>query len=316
MNIHAFSDQKLYNLCREYGALALKARNRFIGLLPEVNARKLYEKKFSSIFHFAAIVAGVSREQVSRAISLAEKFADMPHLFGLLVNGIVSVNKLRKVVSIATIENEVELANLVQTLSKAALETLVRDIQIEKVQNRESATVLGELKIKTGLFEIKNAEISGPGTRSIYPMATTEPFEYVSNPPLNNQVKRKLNELAEKHIDINQFIEEALIRREQEIAKEKQTLAEKAEQKVIEQMTEQKVVSTYIPVATRRLFKKEFGTKCAKPFCKNDAQEIHHTNRFSISGIHDPRYMAPLCKNHHQIAHSIDANVTVKRWKL
>ena len=37
--------EKLYQLCKTFGARTLLWRQKFIGLLPEVNRRKLYEKK-------------------------------------------------------------------------------------------------------------------------------------------------------------------------------------------------------------------------------------------------------------------------------
>ncbi len=37
--------------------------------------------------------------------------------------------------------------------------------------------------------------------------------------------------------------------------------------------------------------------------------EIHHTQRFSLASTHDPHYLAPLCKEHHQLAHAVDLKV-------
>ncbi len=316
MKIKEISNEKLLNMCKVWGKMALGARNKFIGLLPEVNKRKLYAKKFVSIFHFAAVMAGVSREQVQSALNLANVFEKMPNLLALLVDGVVSVNKLRRVVSVATVENEAELANLVQTLSKAALETFVRDILMKQARDREAKTV--ETQIKDGLFEPQNTPISWPGPDSEYTIKVqnSQPFEeYVSNPPLNNSVKKKLNELAQKGIDINELIDTALAQREVELAEDKQRAAEKAKQKLIAQITEEKPISRAAPVATIRLLKREHGTKCAEPFCTKPAVEIHHTDRFAMSKIHNPNFMAPLCRQHHQIAHAIDTKVIEKKMQ-
>lgn len=316
MKIKEITNEKLLEMCKVWGKTALGARNKFIGLLPEVNKRKLYEKKFVSIFHFAAVMAGVSREQVQIALNLAKTFEQMPHLFDLLVNGIVSVNKLRRVTSIATIYNEQELANLVQTLSKPALETFVRDILVKQARDREAKIV--EAKIEDGLFEPQTNIISWPGPDSEYTTKVQNPQqfeEYVSNPPLNNSVKKKLNELAQKGIDINDLIEVALAQREHELAADKQEAAEKAKEKLIAQIVEGKEVSRAVPAETNRLLKKEFGTKCAVQTCNKPSQEIHHADRFALSQIHDPHFMAPLCKQHHQIAHAIDVKVIEKRMQ-
>ncbi len=83
--MNEISNEKLLQMCKVWGKTALGARNKFIGLLPEVNRRKLYEKKFVSIFHFAAVMAGVSREQVQSSLNLANVFEKMPNLLSLLV---------------------------------------------------------------------------------------------------------------------------------------------------------------------------------------------------------------------------------------
>src|SRR3989338_9046263 len=116
-NINPISDQELLKLCRKYGTQALIWRQKFIGLLPEVARRQLYKQKgCSSIFEFAAKLAGISREQVERVFGLDRKFENMPVLKKILVNGEVSVNKLARVSSIANLENQEFLADQVRLL--------------------------------------------------------------------------------------------------------------------------------------------------------------------------------------------------------
>lgn len=137
-SISALSDKDLYCLCHKHGSDTLLARRKFEGLLPEVYKRKLYEKKgFSSIFHFAAVLAGLSEKQVRRVVNVERKLADKPALHSLLVNGEVSVNKLARVVSVATPENQETLANQAKLLSNRALETLVRDEKSVHVHTSE-----------------------------------------------------------------------------------------------------------------------------------------------------------------------------------
>ncbi|MBI4127372.1 hypothetical protein HY463_01560, partial [Candidatus Peregrinibacteria bacterium] len=121
-------DTKLLAAAILYGKNALEWRRKFVGLLPEINRRRLYERKGCvSIFEFAAKFGGLSHDQVKLALNLEERFESLPVLHGLLVNGEVSVNKLARVVSIAKPENEESLAEAVQLLSKSAVETFVRD---------------------------------------------------------------------------------------------------------------------------------------------------------------------------------------------
>lgn len=134
MKMEKMSDRHLMALARKYGTEALLWRQKFIGLLPEVDRRKLYEKKgYGSIFEFGKRMAGLSEAQIRLALNLEKRFEDKPALRQALVKGEVSINKLTRVASIATVENEEELCVSAKVLSKASLDVLVKDIKY--VQN-------------------------------------------------------------------------------------------------------------------------------------------------------------------------------------
>ena len=100
------TDEKLYELAKLYGRNALVWRQKFMGLLPEVERRKLYARKgCGSIFEFAYKLAGLSEQQVRTALNLEKRFESLPALKALLVEGEVSVSKLVRVASIATATN-------------------------------------------------------------------------------------------------------------------------------------------------------------------------------------------------------------------
>lgn len=262
------SDEQLYQLCKEYGQRARLWRQKFIGLLPEVNRRRLYEKKgFESIFVFSAKLTGLSQEQVRLALNLEKRFVDKPSLKTLLVEGEASLNKLTRVASIATPENEKELAEKVKLLPQSALETLVRD---EK---------------QNGLFEPKNE------AKSL--RAQTLNFE------LSPELIEQLNELHAQGKDPNQVVLELLQERKQKIIAQKEALSQKT----------RPTKSRYIPAEVRHLLSEEYGEKCSIKTCFKPAVEIHHTQRFSLASTHDPKYLAPLCHHHHQIAHTVDQKV-------
>jgi len=226
------------------------------------------------VFEFASKLAGVSEEQVRRVLSLERKFVGTPVLRALLVEGEVSVNKLARVASIATAENEEELAEAVQLLPKSAVETLVRD---EKVLNVNG---LGQ-----PLFDEKSV----PGHTQML--------------QISEAVKVRLAELQGKGIDLSALLTELLDKREEEIAEEKALISE----------TMEVAKSRYVPVRTKRVVQRENGTKCSIQTCKRPAEQLHHTQTFALSHRHDPHYLAPLCKDHHTLAHSINVNVWEKR---
>jgi hypothetical protein len=121
---------------------------------------------------------------------------------------------------------------------------------------------------------------------------------------MNEELQNKLNELTEKGLDVNEILLELLEKREKEIEDEKEEIAEGLSQ----------TDSRYIPVKVRKVLKKEHGKKCSIRSCRKPAKHIHHTQLFSISRLHDPRYLAPLCKEHHEIAHSVDQKVQLHRY--
>ena len=115
-NIEQISDRNLLALCRQYGRDAVLLHRKFIGLLPEINRRRLYvQENFQSIYHFAAVLGGVSREQVNRVINMEKTLEDKPLCKALLVQGKVSINKFSRA-PIITKENDAEVAKSLQVL--------------------------------------------------------------------------------------------------------------------------------------------------------------------------------------------------------
>lgn len=326
------TDEKLYALCKRYGSNAKFWRQKFMGLLPEVFKRKLYESKgFGSIFEFAAKLAGVSQEQVRRVLNIEREFKDKPILHQLLVEGSVSIHKLARVVSVATKENQEIIAQQVQLLPQRALETLVRDER--KSGARESEQELKSLNLEMseqnglfdGIFEHKSVRAHGFESKILFEtQAKTANKIKQLELKFSEEVTRQLLELQQKGIDINELILDMLKKREREIAEGKEEIAKKiikigpvsetgsSQEKFIARYAKenpknsQKKPSRYIPVKIRKLLQKEHGSKCSISICKKRATTIHHTQRFGLASVHDPHYLAPLCSDHHVIAHSID----------
>ncbi|PIZ75891.1 hypothetical protein COY05_02875 [Candidatus Peregrinibacteria bacterium CG_4_10_14_0_2_um_filter_38_24] len=399
-NIHSskmalLTDENLYALCKTYGERARIWRQRFAGLLPEVFKRKLYEKKgFHSIFEFAKKLAGMSEEQVRLVLNLEKRFETMPALRSLLTTGKVSVNKLSRIVSIATNKNEMFLANQVQVLSKNAVETLVRDEKFAMGNEKENDNKNGILDVNFGhksgkkldgdfadfvsqnssqeplfapkslpgqmCFDTKNAKSNSHSSINSEADSATDPSTEkdenisVENPnncagksnPLNlsAEVQEKLLKLQQKGLDVNELLKEFLQKREEEIAQRKAEIG----RKIMEEMEEKQInswqdnsenstknlpinsptnipqtalpangsakhqksaspsPSRHIPISIKRILYLEHGTKCSIRNCQKLSEQIHHVRRFSAVPSHDPRYLAPLCKAHHELMHCKD----------
>lgn len=298
------TNAELWSRIVHYGQEARTWRQKFLGLLPEVNRRELWKVHgFESVFVFAFKVGGVSEEQVRRVLNIEKTFADMPLLHGLLVDGTISSNKLARIASVATIDNQAMLANQVQLLSQTAVETLVRDIKAEKSALESVAGKAVDVRTHTPI-----------------PLMSNLTMEFDLSPTL----VARLNELKSKGIDVNSLLMGLLDQREEEISQAKQSMA--AEMQMRSQDTtaanrSQRKPTRAIPARIKTLLKQEYGTRCAITTCHKPSKTIHHTARYGLQqrvspyDTHNPLFLAPLCKEHHQIAHAIDVKVQEKKME-
>jgi len=285
INLQNLSDKELYLICKKWGAAALEARRKFAGFLPEVYGRELFEREkgrswlkkrgFSCIYEFAAKLAGMSRDQVDLVLRLEKRFEDKPILRGALVNGEVSANKLARVASIATSENQQDILGKVEVLSSRALEVFVKDF-----------------KSQNGLVEPKNEQ-------NRMHVQTVEP-----DLELEEDVKKELIEMKNKGIDVNQVLREFLHQRKEKLEQQKSEVAEKQMRECYDRAIIGMPAKRYIPVEVRKIVIKEFGRRCCMPGCTKPAENLHHEKGFAKDQCHDPRFLKPLCKGHHEIAHA------------
>ena len=328
------TDKELYELCKKFGKETLEARQRFAGLLPEVSKRRLFEKKgFFSIYHFAAKLAGMSHDQVDIVLNLERKFEDKPVLQKALVSGEISVNKLVRIVSIATVENQEELFEKAKILSNRAVEVFVKDVK------RWNENCGGNVYGKNG----ENQNQIG----SNKPLFDSKSL-HVQTLKLDCDIEKELTEIQEKGIDINAFLRKILQKRKEEIEQEKTRLGSEQQQKQQQEPIGRQtfankqtcenwqdyvekysgnghsapfgrfVPTRYIPAKIRKIIIEEHGTKCSYPGCAKPAKILHHTSRFALTQNHDPQFLAPLCEAHHEIAHKIDVKYVglASAWRV
>ena len=307
------SDKELYAICKKWGAEVLEARRKFGGLLPEVYRREMaaWEKgeswfrkrKFMCVYDFAARLAGMSREQVDQVLRLDKRFIDKPVLREALSGGTVSANKLARVVSVATVENQREILGKVEALSKAALDTFVKDYQRDN-------------KNSDGLNEPKGGQISLYGQTQnadiglTEAIAKTEPEQGAQVKPgklpvnLDEDIAKELLEMQAKNIDVNGLLRKFLKERKEKQEQEKQEVAQKQMQEASDRAMIGFPAKRYVPADVRRVVIAEFGDKCSMPGCMKPAGNLHHEKGFAKDQCHDPRFLRPLCRGHHELAHA------------
>jgi hypothetical protein len=281
------TDENLFVLCLEYGTKALLWRRKFIGLLPEVNCRRLYERKgFSSIYEFAAKLAGVSERQVDTALNLHRKLEKTPKLQKLFIDGTVSINKLVRVVSIASPENEEAISKMSTILSQNSLGVYAKDLKKAKEEK-----VAVETALPNSLFD-----------------SNVMRAQKKLNFTISDELTDKLNFLHAQGKDINVLLKEFLNQKDEEIEKKEEELSTRAREET------HLPSRSHLNKPTRDFLNEKYGKKCAYHGCNRPAEEIHHKIRFGLQANNDPAYLVPLCREHHKIAHAIDLKV-VEHWK-
>ncbi|MBI4231667.1 hypothetical protein HY605_00420 [Candidatus Peregrinibacteria bacterium] len=124
---------------------------------------------------------------------------------------------------------------------------------------------------------------------------------------LDEDNENSLIEMQEKGIDINEFLRKVLKERKEEIERKKAEIAEEQSERGKAHTAKKYAPQTrYMQVKVKKLIKEEHGTKCSYPTCTRAAKTLHHTQRFALANMHDPHFIAPLCREHHEIAHKID----------
>jgi len=275
-NFKKLSDKELYVISKKWGAEALAARRKFAGLLPEVHAREmaanekggswLAKRGFTCLYEFAAKLAGMSREQINLVVRMEKRFEDKPILRSALLGGEVSANKLARVVSIATAENQSEILKRVETLSKVALDIFVKDYKRENEK-------------KDGLNKPQIRQIS----------------LYGQSLELDEDVEKELLEMQSKNIDVNGLLREFLKERKEKLANRKKATAEKQEQECEDRALIGYPAKRYIPAEVRKIVQEEYGERCSAIGCQKPAENLHHENGFAKAQSHDPYSLKPLC---------------------
>jgi len=281
----------------------------------------LHEKKgFGSVYEFAAKLSGISRVYVDTVLRLERRFEDKPILHQALVSGEISPNKLIRIASIATTQNQQELFEAAQKYSRRAMDAFVKDY---RAANGTGSGTKNEQQ--NGLLEAENGSKTLSGQTFAATMKTFAPvsFDYEIVSKLSPEVKSKIKEMMDKGIDVNKELLEFFEEREGKIEQEKMRIADelhgKRDNKIVEEdpaNNQYAQPSRHIPAKIKKIIQKEYGGKCANPNCSAPAENLHHTLHFASTKSHDPRYLKPLCKAHHEIEHADDIVYRKHKWAL
>jgi len=155
-------------------------------------------------------------------------------------------------------------------------------------QNRNANIGLTEGIVKTGY------EQSGQ----------TKPGKLPVN--LDEDIAKELLEMQSKNIDVNGLLREFLRERKETMEKDKREVAQKQMREASGRAIIGFPAKRYIPVEVRKIVREEFGDKCSMPGCGKSADNLHHEKGFAKDQCHNPLYLKPMCKGHHELAHTGD----------
>lgn len=233
-------------------------------LLPSIAKYKIWEKKgFKDIYEYAAKLAGMRRDQVDDALWILRKIEDKPALLEVVARK--GINAVRPVIPIATVENDLFLAEKADTMPNNVLRLFIKEIRADNLRDIT----------KTQSDEQSNID------QIVSPQVTIG--MQLDPMVLDKMVKLKgssgWNDLMKMFIALHE---------------------DKLEQKkpnVIE------ATARAIPVSIKRHVLAKTNSTCAFPGCQKAYKILHHTNRFAQHHTHDPDHVIPLCVAHERLAH-------------
>lgn len=295
----------LHKQFQEYGLNAKSWMKKCVLLLPQIQKHQVWKKKgFTSIYEYAAKLAGMSKSKVDDALWVLHKIEDKPALKKIVEQK--GINSVKPVISMATPENENFWAQKAKIMSVHTLETYVKEfknyqnelLHVEKPQSNFGFT---EPSLKLELINMM-----------LDPM-TAEQLKKLKGQKDWNILMKQLLDVYKKQV------EEKRVEMEMDLEKKQEKHELKSGQKLQENKQKYAATSRHIPVTVQRYVLSKTNNTCSFPGCEKPAKILHHTQRFSLKQNHDPEKIAPLCEEHEHIAHHglvQNENRAAKDWKI
>lgn len=289
------NEKVLHQQFVQYGQNAKQWMRKCILLLPEIDKQRIWENKgFSSIYEYAAKLAGMSRETVNDALRIIKKLEDKPDLLRVIEQK--GINAVRPIVTIATSETACFWAEKAREMSNHTLRTYVKEYKkvwdVPDTENsrsdRQNMEESGEIELE--LFK-NNDQISDPNLFGVSVAILEESKEEEMTAiwmELNKETAEELKRLK------GDGEWEDLMREFIKLKKEKLE-AEKPQSKETD--------SRHIPGKIKKFIFARCNGKCEFPCCNKTPKILHHTLRFAITKNHDPDQIRALCEEHERLAH-------------
>jgi HD superfamily phosphohydrolase len=258
------SEKILHEKFSEYGRNAKEWLRKCALLLPEIERRRIWEKKgFSNIYEYAGKLANMSRYQVNEALRVLRGVENKPELKKVVEEK--GINAVKPVLTVATEASDRFWAEKASKMSKHALETYVQEYK------------------KSGLPGKSNAECSESGL----PRKSVVEEKMILM-TFTKETAEQLEKLKGEE-SWEELMKEFLKMREEKLEAEKP-------EKVITK-------SRPVPAKIEKHIVKRCNKKCEFPNCKKPYKILHHVDRYALKKEHDPDKIFALCEGHERLFH-------------
>lgn len=311
MNKISIKDKAIHDQFLKCGKNSKEWMQKCILMLPQIEKNRIWQKKgFSSIYEYAAKLAGMSRNKVNDSLRIMKKIADKPALMEVVKYK--GINAVRPVATIVTKETDSFWAKNAKEMSKNTLETFVKDFKNEEKFRPSTGSPQNNSSNKPVNF-IKNKEISNEKLQISMKLdiEIVKVLQKIKGTGDWNEAMKKMLSLSKKERENEQLQN---IQAEEKLKKELET-----------QKPEPVKTQTHTaPTAIQKYIKKRSQGICEHPNCNKPGEHIHHLEPFAIIKKHDPDNLVHLCSEHHQIIHlgliddnkiQISSNPNPKQWQ-
>lgn len=335
------SEQTIYEDFALCGKNAKKWMQKCILMLLKIEDMKIWEKKgFSSIYEFAAKLAGMSRNKVNEGLRILKKIEGMGEILRVVEQkGIWAVKPILRVLNM---ENQKFWAEKAMEMRR---ETLI--IYVKDFEKSQSVTKSGDFGVITGgpdraignFDEAAKRLDVGVISDDIFGRAGAgNPADYVLDKPnifqepysekadaqkvtpqgtfqkaakitvsmkLDPEIFRMLENLKGTD-DWNEFMKGLLESRQRErrrVEEERQRLEVERQKILADKPQTVQTNSRPVPRRIQKFVYARAGGKCESPGCGKPGEHFHHTTPFALKKEHNPDKIRLLCQAHHDIAH-------------
>jgi len=296
-NIH----KQFVQLGRQRNQLTYK----LLALLPEINEKKIFLKHgCNSIVEYAGKFGGLTREVVKKTLKVHKDVEDKPHLKVAIEK--VGIHKVGIVSGAATKETEKSFAKIAETMDKASLQILSKEVR----NNGSDVSVQANKDTQISSCKASPVKMNIDLDEEMQFLFLKLKKEFDKELSNKEALKKMLSELGEYRQE----------------GKVMQSDNRNTKQQKIENVTKipgeirdksNKKLSRYIPVKVKKAALAKTGGRCAYPGCNKPVELFHHRERFSETKNHSS--IIPLCKCHHEFAHNgliINEQKDPKYWQL